>query len=204
MATGTLAIVGSIAGVSIQKTITETGDHPQAYGDANTDIALAAGKAVSSWVKTDANTAAGNLAGGHGYSSGKVDVYWDGGMRYDVDMTVTVNAIALDGGSGDDFPASADTTVVVCTHQRINTAIDGDNVKLLVANSTKHAHLHFEDSGGGVIRDQELVADNPWTYAASSGDASPLTGNPVTVCFATNGTTAAGVLTILTLEDSTP
>ena len=204
MSTGTLAIVGSIGGVTIQKTISETGDHPNVYGDGQTLIALAAGKAASDWVKTDANTAACNLTAGHGYTTGKMDVYWTGGMRYDVDVTVTVNALALDGGSGTDFPATATATVVVCKHQQINTAIDGDNVQLLVVNSTQWAHLHFEDAASDVIKDKELLADQPWTYAISSGEASPLTGDPIAVCFVSNGTITAGVLTILSLEDSTP
>lgn len=204
MATGTLAIVGSIGGVTIQKTISETGDHPNVYGDGNTLIALAAGKAASAWVKTDANTAACNLTTGHGYVTGKADVYWTGGMRYDVDMTVTVDALALDGGVGTDFPATGNTTVVICTPQQINTAIDGDNVQLLVINSTQRASVYFESAAAASIAQIDLVADSPYTYYQSSGDASPLTGAPITVCFASNGTTTAGVLTILSLEDSTP
>jgi hypothetical protein len=200
MTVGTLAVVASIGGVTLQKTITETFDHPNPY----VDIPLLAGKAVTDWVKTDANTAAGNLTAGHGYSSGKVDVYWTGGMRYDVDMIVTVNAIALDGGSGTDFPANGNTTVVVCTHQQINTAIDGDNAKIFVANSTKHGHLHFEDGASDVIANIELQADNPYTWNYSSGQENPLTGDPIAVCYASNGTIIDCVLTILSGEDSTP
>lgn len=204
MAQGTLAIVGSVGGVTINKTITETGDHPNVYGDANENIALAAGKTVTSWVKTDADTAACDLPSGHGYTDGKFDVYWTGGMRYDVDGTISTNALTLDGGVGDDFPASATSGVIVCTPQQINTAIDGDNVQLLVINSTKRASVYFEDAAGDSIKQIELVADNPYTYAQSSGEASPLTGDPITVCWASNGTTTAAVLTILSLEDSTP
>ena len=204
MATGTLAIVGSVGGVTVQNTITETGDHPNVYGDANTQIPLTAGKAATDWVKTDADTAACNLAEGHGYSTGKMDVFWTGGCRYDVDVTVTVNALALDGGVGDDFPASATTTVVVTTPQQINTAIDGDNVQMLVINSTVTASVYFEDADGDSIAQFDLVANTPYTWTQSSGAANPLTGDPITVCYASNGTTTAGVLTILSLEDSTP
>jgi len=200
MATGTLAVVGTIGGVTVAKTITETGDHPNPYAD----ITLAAGKAASAWVWTDANTAACNLTAGHGYVTGKADVYWTGGMRYDVDMVVSNNALALDGGTGDNFPANGNLTVVVCTPQQINTAIDGDAVRLLFINSTVRASVYFEDADGHSIKQIELTADNPYTYAQSSGDASPLTGDPITVCFASNGTTTAGTLNILSLEDSTP
>lgn len=204
MATGTLTIVANVGGVTIQKVITETGDHPNVYGDSNTEIPLAAGKAASDWVKTDADTAACNLAPGHGYSTGKMDVFWDVGMRYDVDVTVTGDALALDGGVGDDFPATAEDTVFVCTVQQINTAIDGDEVQLLTINSTQRGSVYFEDVDGDSIKQIELLADNPYAYAQSSGEASPLTGDPITVCFASNATATAGVLTILSLEDSTP
>jgi hypothetical protein len=200
MPTGTINIVTSIGGKTVQKQITETFDHPNVYAD----IPLAAGKEVTDWVKTDANTAACNLPADHGYTDGKFDVYWEGGMRYDVDGTIVTNALSLDGGSGTDFPASATEDIVVCKHQQINTAIDGDNIQLWTVNATKRAHVHFEDADGDTIRDQELLADQPWTYAASSGDASPLTGDPVTVCYASNGETTAGLIDILSGEDSTP
>lgn len=204
MATGTLTIVGNVGGVTIQKVITETGDHPNVYGDSNTEIPLAAGSAVSNWVKTDADTAAGDLQPGHGFTTGKMDVFWDVGMRYDVDVTVTTNALALDGGVGDDFPATAEDTVFVAEVTQINTAIDGDNVQLLVINSTQRGSVYFEDAASASVKQIELLADNPYTYAQSSGEASPLTGNPIAVCFASNATATAGVLTILSLEDSTP
>ena len=72
------------------------------------EVTLAAAQSVSSWVKTDANTAACNLAGGHGQTDGKFDVYWSGGRRYGVDGTIATNALSLDGGSGDDFPRQRD------------------------------------------------------------------------------------------------
>ena len=200
MATGIMNINATIGSRSIQKAIVETYDHPNTYEE----IALAAGKAVADWVKTSASVAAGNLTAGHGYTTGKSDVYWTGGMRYDVDMTVTVNALALSGGSGTDYPASATAGIIICKHQQINTAIDGDNIKLFFANSTQRAHLHFEDAAGAVIKDKELLADQPWTYANSSGETSPLTGNPILVCYVSNGTETAATLDILSGEDSTP
>ncbi len=200
MATGTMTVVASIGQRTLQKTISETFDHPNTYEE----ITLAAGKAATDWVKTDANTAACNLTAGHGYVSGKADVYWTGGMRYDVDMTVTVNALALDGGVGDDFPANGNLTVVVCTPQQINTAIDGDAVKLFIANSTQRASIYFEDAVGDSIVQIDLVADNPYTWNYTSGQTNPLTGDPIAVCYASNGTVTAAVLDILSGEDSTP
>jgi len=108
---------------SINKTYQRSGDDP-----INVEVTLPAGKDVTSWVKTDANTAACNLPSGHGYTDGKFDVYWSGGYRYGVDGTISTNALSLDGGAGTDFPSSATTGVVVCKRVVINKAIDGDNL----------------------------------------------------------------------------
>lgn len=200
MSQGSVAVVAQLGQRSLQKTITEAFDHPNTYEE----IPLAAGKAASDWVKTDANTAACNLAAGHGYTNGKVDVYWTGGMRYGVDMTVSTNALALDGGAGTDFPASAATDVIVCKTQQINTAIDGDNSKLFVVNSTQRASVNFKSAADATIRQIELVADSPYIWNASSRQTNPLTGDPITVCYASNGTTTAAVLDILSGDDATP
>jgi hypothetical protein len=200
MSLGTVAVVASLGTRTLQKTISETYDHPNTYEE----IPLAAGKAATDWVKTDANTAACNLAAGHGYTSGKVDVYWAAGMRYDVDMTVSTNALALDGGTGTDFPETAETGVIVCIPQQINTAIDGDNVKLFIVNSTQRGSVYFEDGAGDSIAQIDLVADSPFIWNYSSGLDNSLSGDPITVCYASNGTTTAAVLDILAGEDSTP
>jgi hypothetical protein len=202
MGTVTISING--AGLNIQGTITETGDSSTAIGNGATTIALAAGKAATDWVKTDADTAACNLTAGHGYTTGKCDVFWTGGYRYDVDMTVSTNALALDGGTGTDFPESATTGVVICTPQQINMAIDGDVLKMLAFKSTTRANLYFEDSAGDAIGAIELTALVPYYYNSTSGATTPLTGDPVTTCWASNGTTTAGVLTGIIEQDSTP
>jgi hypothetical protein len=195
-----MRIAADIGGVQARGTIVENGDHPNVYEA----IVLAAGKAASAWVRTDADTAACNLAEGHGYTSGKCVVFWTGGRRYDVDAVVSGNALTLDAGVGDDYPDSANTTVVVCRVQWIRTAIDGDAVQLLILDSTVRASLLFLNSGGAAVKHRDLNADNPNVYAQSSGRASPLTGDPIVDCYAANGTTLDGILTILSLEDSTP
>jgi len=202
MATGTLAIVAVIGGKSINQTITKTFDHPNPY----VDIPLPAGKAVTSWVKGAGDDAATcNLPADHGYVDGKMDVFWTGGRRYDVDGTIVTNALTLDGGTGDAFPASASADVVVCTPIQINTAIDGDQVAMMIVNCTQRASLYFEDADGDSIAHLDISAANePYTWHDTSNLTNPLTGDPIVVCFASNGSTTAAVLDISTGEDSTP
>lgn len=182
-------------------------------------VSLAAGKTVTSWVKTDANTAACDLPGGHGYSNGKFDVYWtDSGTekrRYGVDGTISTNALSLDGGSGDDFPASATSGVVVCKQTIINLAIDGDNVDIIgfcidVAASTGHgSRLTFFDAitaGGSAVGSGLYLSPNePQIYHIDAGVTNPLTGSPILSLTASNGdATYSATLKIQGIQDVTP
>lgn len=208
MATGQIVVGANLGGISVQNTITKTFDHTDVYGDGNTNIPLLGGKGpLTSWAKTDADTAAGDIPVGHGYSTGKMDVFWTtggGGSRYDVDVTVTGDAAALDGGVGDDFPATADATVTVTEVQQVATNIDGDEVVMFVINSTVRASVYFEDTGGALVARFEVQANEPYTWHDTSGVTNPLTGNPITVAYVTSGTTDAGVLTIMVGDDATP
>lgn len=197
---GSLKIVAEIAGVTLDRTITKTGDKQQSYV-----VAINAAKAVSSWVKTDANTAAGAFATGHGLvTSDVVDVYWTGGMRYGVVVTMTGDNAAFEGGTGTDFPASATTGITVCKVVPINCAIDGDLTELFAAHCDQRGHLLFEDVADNDIAAFDTVAGEPLVWAADTGLANPLTGAPITECLASTASTAGATLTILALEDSTP
>jgi hypothetical protein len=207
MATGTFQIAVSIAGVSINKSIVRTAD-----SQASWEVTLPAGKDVTAWVKTDANTAACNLPSGHGYTDGNFDVYWSGGVRYGVPGTISTNALSLDGGDGTDFPASATTGVVVTRQVAVNMAIDGDNAKLFaisleLANqsATTQGHVTFEDFADDDIFAFTLTANAPVVYDLESGIANPITGDAITECLATNGSSAAAAtLKVLVVQDSTP
>ena len=195
---------------SINKSIIRTGDDP-----IGVEVTLPVGQAVTAWVKTDANTAACNLAGGHGQTDGKFDVYWSGGYRYGVDGVITTNALALDGGSGTDFPATATTDIVVCKQVIINKAIDGDNVAIIgfaidVAASTGYGtRLTFFDAltaGGSAVGSGILLEPNePLVIDVTGGATNLLTGAPILSLTASNGdATYAATLKIQGVQDVTP
>lgn len=211
MATASYTYNVTVAGYSASKAVLRTGDHNNAY-----EVALPVAHALSSWVKTDADTAAGNLTAGHGLTTGVFDVYWDGGQRYGVTCTITSNAVALDGGAGTDFPASADTTVRMAPRVTINTQIDGDAIEIAFlrlvyadADSTQRGRLLFEDAAGDDIFDCDtadgLDANETLIYDVDGGATNPFAGDLITVCTASQSGTAAGCTAIIAiLEDSTP
>lgn len=197
----------TIGGVSIQKTVVRTNEALVA-----TESTIPAAKALASWVKTDADTAAGDLAGGHGWTTGTYDVYWSGGARFDVDVTITTNACALDGGTGDDFPATANATVVLAQQTAINFALDGDNADIIglclddTDGSASYAgRALFEDAGGDDIADISLSANQPFVYDIAGNASNPFTGDPVvSIKVSHASTTATPKLKAVALVDSTP
>jgi hypothetical protein len=124
-----LSVNGS--GVSIQGTIARTAD-----GLIGVEPTVNAAKALGAWVKgVGAGDATATLTGGHGWSTGVGDVYWTGGRRYDVTVTISTNAVTLAAGSGDTYPATADATVKLAMHQQVNQIIDGDLLELLALDA---------------------------------------------------------------------
>lgn len=164
--------------------------------------AIPVANALSSWVKTDADTAAGNLTAGHGQTSGKYDVFWTGGRRYGVDGVVTVNALALDGGAGDNFPATADTTVVVSKQVQETVSFDGDALQVFVANmrlansaSGGRGSISFYDVANALLSQMDLPAAD---LNIAGGATNPFAGDLISyVKVGQASTSAAATLQII-------
>lgn len=203
-----VTIAGSVSGGSVQVSnrVVRTADSVSGL-----EVPLPAGKLVTAWVKTDADTAGCNLPAGHGYTTGNFDVFWsESGVakrRYKVPGTITVNALALDGGSGDAFPATAAADVVATKQVAVNVAIDGDALAVLAANlryasGEGKGSIAFYDVGNALIAQVDLPQA---PYDITGGNSNPFTGNPITNALATNGiSTLAATLQIVVGQDSTP
>lgn len=195
------------AGFSISGSVNRTAD-----GFIAVEPAVNTAKAISSWVKDDADTAAGNLSPGHGWSTGIGDVYWTGGRRYDVGITISTDAVAFEGGSGDDFPASANATVVLAMHQQVNQIIDGDLLEFLAicfesttSGSTARGHVHAEDADGDVIADLDFDANEPRVWDIDGGQTNTFTGDVIQTLYITmDSTTEVVKCKIVGVQDVTP
>ncbi len=199
----------SAAGISIgsNTTITRTAD-----GSIGVAPTLPVAWPLSSWVKTDADTAAGNLAGGHGQTDGTYDVFWTGGQRYGVAVTISTNAVSLDGGAGTDFPASGNTTVTIVKQTAVNVSIDGDSLAALGielvpvgSNDAIAGSVTFKDADGDTIAHVTLVGGVAQVWDITGGANNPFTGDPITVAYASQASsTYTATLKIAGVVDSTP
>jgi hypothetical protein len=173
----------------IQRNVEKTADNEVHHGGAASPITLTPGKTVTSWVKTDADTAACDLPASHGQTDGKFDVYDSTGaiIRYGVDGTIVANALSLDGGTGSDFPESATVGIVVCKQQQVNISIDGDLAEMVGFLSTVSAHCECQDASADVIRAFSLDPGEPDMWDSEEA-TNPYTGDPITKVLVSNGT----------------
>lgn len=208
MAVATYGVTVSAGGVTLQASVTRTED-----GVIGVEASIPAGKTVTGWTKTDADTAECTLPGGHGYSNGTFDVFWSGGRRYGVPGTISTNTLSLDGGAGTDFPATSTTGVVVCRQVQVNVSIDGDALGLLAMKleipsdsaATSDGHLTLDDAAGDDIANIDLNANEVQVWDIEGGASNPFTGDPITVGYASNGNASyAATLKIAGVVDSTP
>jgi len=207
MSEGKINILIEIGGKSISQNGVRTADHPNNYED----ITLPVAHAGSLTTRTNNTDGVITLTAGHDVATGTYDVYWAGGMRYEVSCTVVVNACTITGGSGDNLPAES-TAVTVAHRVTVNCAIDGDAVKLIgvqvsyvLTASVATAHVQLDDAEGDTIKEIDLIGSQVWNWDYLNALTNPLTGDPITIGYASNGSaTEVGTLNILSLVDSTP
>ena len=185
--TSTITISGSVGGVPMSSQISRTAD-----GSIGQDPSLAAAKAGTLSVRTDADSGTLALGGGHGVTTGaKFDVYWDGGSRYNMTAsTVSGNNVPFNNtGTGDDMPA-LNTVVTVMVHQVVDVDLDGDLLEMLGASCKKAATiLLFNDTT--IHLAIQLDANEPYEWHSGGMAANPIAGDVITHATMTHADSAA-------------
>ena len=208
----TYGVSVSGGGISIQPlAVQRTGSGP-----IGLDQTLAAAQGGSLTTRT--NDTSGTItmtSGDHTIATADVvDVYWDGGVRYNVVVgTVSTTAVPISGGSGDNLPTEA-TAVTVVRTVTANLTIDGDEAHLiafLLETNDKSlrtaGHIQFRDSAAAEVAEIDLVANVQRIYDLDGGDANPFTGNIITALRISQGGTSESEnyrLKITGVQDATP
>jgi len=183
MPTGTISQVASIAGLSIQATVTRT-----ETGQIGHEIDLSEAQAGTLTTRTDDDTGIVTLSSGHGITtSDTVDVYWSGGVQYNCTVTAyDATTITIDAGDGDVLPAQ-DTVVTACAHTTVDTDFDGDLLEMIAGSANYRSHVCFMDAAHAVLLAVELIAGELWSWSADSGITNPLASDDVAYCRVSNG-----------------
>lgn len=162
-----------VAGLAFQASEVTDGSE----GAFSLDPTLAAAKTGTLTTRTDNDTGTLTMADGHGITTGaKLDVYWDGGARYNMTVgTVATNSVPIDGGSGDNLPASS-TAITAMVPTSLALAFNGEDATTLAMQCKKARCVVsvFEDttlSKAFVLDSGQLVV---WT--SSDPLTNPLDG----------------------------
>lgn len=198
--TSSVTVIYSLSGIGGTATISRTAD-----GGTARDVTLNAATAcvANTFAMTDANTAACDLAAGHGLTNTNFDVYWTAGCRYGVAGGITGNSIALEGGAGDDFPAT-NTAITLAAQQEITVPITGNSASAIVAHPTVRAHVDFQGSDNTSHWEEDITAGEAMSWFSGVGIANPLLADTVTKVMASTSSTTAGTIKIIVLDDATP
>lgn len=186
MPTGTINVVASIAGLSIQASRTRT-----ASGQISHEVSVPAAAAGSLKTRTGDDEGVFTLSGHSLAVNDIIDVYWDGGLRYGMKVTAIsgddVTAGGLSGpGAGDVLPDEG-TALTAGEQTPVDTDFDGDKLEMILIVSTARSHFDFQDSGGASLEAQELTAGEPWDWCTNIGVLNPLAGNPVDTLMLSSG-----------------
>jgi hypothetical protein len=198
MPQGKLTITGRIGGAPFNSTVTRNAD-----GEIDHAISLPAAKTGTLSTRTNDTSGVVTLESDHGLAGSDVfDLYWNGGMRYDVDVdSVDGNDVTFSGGDGDVLPTQG-SDVTAQEQQVIDTDFDGDKLKMIGFVCAKRSHVGCIESGTNEL-EQELVNGEPWFWADGGPTVNPLAGEVIDEMRVTQAETVATTLYIGIVYDST-
>jgi len=202
MFSNNVQVSGTIAGgISINGTISR-----QSEGIVGQSVSIPA--AEQGALTTRTGDTSGTLtmdSGGHTITTGAtVDVFWNGGRRYNVVVgTVSGTSVPLTiSGSGDVLPAQ-DTVVTVSIQQVIEFTVDGSNLKMILAKMASIGRIGFYEASTEEVS-IDLAKGEPWFWASDMDLTNPLAATIVDQIGVTQKSTVAVAFSVGAAYDSTP
>ena len=193
-----LTLGGDIGGISMSSTISRNAD-----GQIGHQLELSAAKSGTLSTRTSDTAGTLTMEAGHAIQTADIiDVYWDGGRRYDVVVgTVAGNDVPISGGSGDNLPAQ-DDPVTAQVQQEIDTDFDGDLLAMIGALCNQRSHVGFYNDTTLELS-VDLAAGELWHWVDGGTAANPLASKTITHAVVTQASTAAATFRLGILYDST-
>lgn len=131
---------------------------------------------------------------GHGLTTGRIDIYWSGGSRRGVSGTVTVDAVAITGGVGDNLPTQGTAVRVAAPHVE-DLVFTGDNAVTALVWATLAAADYpgwvvFTTAANAEVVAYQLTGSIPvWSWDLNTNTVNPFAGQSVTKVYFSHGNT---------------
>ena len=183
-------ITTNVAGSSISSVFERTQEDSRGIS-----ISIDAGKSGTLSTRTDNDTGVVTVASGHGIvDTDTVAVFWDGGSRYNVDVTATTSTtISIDVGTGTNLPVA--TTAVVISKQSIhNVAITGDRLEVFAVGSRVRSSVEFWSSAPTSLLRYDIATGEGRAWVKTTDVTNPLAGVTVATVRVANGSTTASTV----------
>lgn len=197
--TRSLTLSGSLAGQRLAGSVKRDGS-----GETNAQVTLPAGVAASLTTRTDNDTGAITLPAGHGLTSGTFDVFWDAaaggpGVHRGMTGTVTVNALAIDAGAGDNLPP-LNSAVVVSKQVVEDLDSTAATIVLAAVAQQRRASVQFQQSDGTPVKSLDLgrygYDAEPWLWASQTDVSTPFGADVGKVALSNGSSAGSNVVTI--------
>ena len=164
------------------------------------------GAAKSGTLTTRTDNAAGTMTmtSGHGINTGdKVDIFWEGGSRYNVTVgTVSTNSVPISSGSGDNLPSTS-TALKVCIPVVSDLLVTGDDVVVGAIYCANRARATFFNASNAVLLTKEVKEGMIFGWDENEGTVNPFaTFDIAYVKVSQGGTVEADIKIGLALRDS--
>jgi len=163
-------------------------------GSQRKAITKAAAKTGQLTTRTDNDTGVITATAGHGIVNGRLDVYWDGGHRRGMTVTVATNALSVDAGAGDNLPTNL-TNVTLSQPQEEEFLVTGNNVAAIGARSSRRGIIVFAESDDtevlAIVDNFDASGGGGYQWFDGSGITNPLAGAAVAKVFFSNGNSAS-------------
>ncbi len=193
--TMTASLGASVGGRSFSTNLSVTGDnrHP-----SSPTVGVA--EAGTLTTRTDANTGIITMtSGGHTIATADiVDVYWtllgvDYQRRHMTVGTVATTSVPIDGGAGDDLPATTTALTIKKEVKEGELALDGDDVVGIAMKAPSYrGQITIRQSDGTEILSKNLAAGAAFIWSDTSGETNPVAGSTIgNVTFTQAGTSAS-------------
>ena len=189
----------SVGGVVFTQSKTPLGDGMIVHNQS-----IAAGDLGSLSTRTDADTGVVTVDdSGHAFNVGdRVDIYWAGGCRRGMAVTVVSGAlITVDSGDGDDLPSQGvDVTIIEPT--LFDIVVLGTNVNAILLGTEKLGQFSFVDSSAAEDFQKEVGAGCVWDWLEDNGETNPITGDSIAGVYVSHGHTAACLMKVGIVYDN--
>jgi hypothetical protein len=161
------------------------------------EVSVPAAKTGSLTTRTDDNTGELTMAASHGIVTGdRIAIFWTEagvpGCRRGVTVgTVAVNAVPIDGGTGDNLPTD-ETAITACVEVEEAFNLDGDAYNAIMMYGAAQGSISL--CGADDVEDfgwHFPLGSQNYTWYENSGVANPIIGDVITKVFFANGSSAA-------------